>query len=312
MFCFVGFMCLTLCFVLLDLRVSHCFVLLDSRVSLYVLCCLISVFHIVFSAIGFTGFTLCFVLLDLLILLCVLCCWFSCFTLCCVLLDSRVSLCVVGFTCFTLYCVLLDSRVSLCVLFCWIHVFHFVFCAVGFTCFALCFVLLDIPVSNVTFLPSWRRRGPTITWPDRQPYALQWHCYCSQRCGSGQVKWRSDTSTKLDIPTGYTRRSVPTWAAFSPESLSIGPAQRIVAVKGELFTESARYVFVFDDLPGRLHRSRRTYRIRAAECCSYSLTSSQCCREDHRNACTVTCEPSRTSETLCMPSASLFVSNNLW
>jgi len=46
---------------------------------------------------GFSCFTLCFVLLDLRILLCVLCCWFTCFTFC-----------AAGFSCFTLCFVLLD------------------------------------------------------------------------------------------------------------------------------------------------------------------------------------------------------------
>jgi hypothetical protein len=76
-------------------------------------------------------------------------------------------------------------------------------------------------------------------------------------------------------------------AAFSPGSLSIGTAQHIVAVKGELFTESALYiyiyiyiyiyVFVFGFLPVTLRRSRHVCNAcEQGECCSYSLTSSQC------------------------------------
>lgn len=48
-------------------------------------------------------------------------------------------------------------------------------------------------------------------------------------------------------------------AVFSTESLSIDPAQHIVAVKGEFFTESARYGFDFGELPGTLHLSHRMY-----------------------------------------------------
>lgn len=235
------------CFTLC-LRVSHC-----------VLWCWILVFHFVFCAVAFLCFTLCF------------CCWilvfpfvfcaaaFLCFTSCFVLLDSCVSLCVfaAGFLCFPLYFVLLDSL-----------------------CFTLCFVLFDIPASVVTFQPLCRRQGPTTAWPDsRWPMCHTVHSTVSLLRQSAAWLWWSALQT---APLNWTAQL---WPCFPPESLSIGTAQHIVAVQGELFTESARYVVVFGDLPGTLHRSRCVYHVWAGECCSYSLTSSQCCRVDHRNAC---------------------------
>ena len=162
-----GFSCFTLCFVLLDSRVSlcfccwshvfhFCFVLLDLRVSLNVLYSWMFVFHFMlcavgltcftlFCAVGFTCFTLYFVLLDLRILLCVLCCWFTCFTL----------FCAVGFSCFTF------------VLCCWMHVFHFIFCAARFAYFTLCFVLLilvTLLLQSAVWLYSSDVQTPALNW----------------------------------------------------------------------------------------------------------------------------------------------------
>lgn len=49
MFCAVGF-----------IQFTSCFVLLDSHDLLCVLCCFIHIIHLVFRAVAFTRYTLCF------------------------------------------------------------------------------------------------------------------------------------------------------------------------------------------------------------------------------------------------------------
>jgi len=185
-----------------------------------------------FCAVGFTCFTLCFVLIHVFHF--VLCCW---------ILVFHIVFCAVGFTCFTLCFVLLDSRVSLYVLCCWIYVFYFAFCVVG-PRVSLCFALL-ILVFRFVFcaagytcfncnFPAIMEKAVTNHCLARQPltnlpHRIQHSVTATAVSGVALVRWRSDTSNKLDSPTVAT---------FSPESLSTGPAQYTVAAKGELFTES--------------------------------------------------------------------------